>query len=88
MVYCDVPYEQTGKAGCDDYGVNFDSKAFYEWAKSREYQVFFSSYEISDKSFHKKKIKAVASLIGATTNGQKRTEYIYSNKPIKVEKPN
>ena len=82
IVYCDVPYEQTDKKSCDDYGVQFDSLAFYEWAKSRDYQVFFSSYEISDDSFYKVKIKAVASLIGATTNGQKRNEYLYSNQPI------
>lgn len=87
VVYCDVPYEQADKGKCDDYGVNFDSLAFYEWAKTRDYQVFFSSYEISDETFHKKKVKDVASLIGATTNGQKRTEYLYSNKPIEVEKP-
>jgi len=42
----------------------FDSLAFYKWAKTRDYQVFFSSYEISDETFHKKKVKDVASLIG------------------------
>jgi hypothetical protein len=83
VVYCDVPYEQLGKAKCDDYGVNFDSIAFYEWAKAQPYQIFFSSYEISDQSFEKIKIKSVASLIGATTNGQKVTEFLYSNKAIK-----
>lgn len=83
VVYCDVPYEQLGKAKCDDYGVNFDSLAFYEWAKAQPYQIFFSSYEISDQSFEKIKIKSVASLIGATTNGQKVTEFLYSNKAIK-----
>lgn len=86
VVYCDVPYEQADKGKCDDYGVKFDSLAFYEWAKSRDYQVFFSSYEISDDSFYKVKIKAVMSLIGANTNSQKRNEYLYSNMPI-VEKP-
>ena len=85
IVYCDVPYEQAGKQKCDDYGVNFNSLEFYEWVKAQPYQIYFSSYEISDKSFHKKKLKSVASLIGATTNGQKVNEYLYSNKPI--EKP-
>ena len=87
IVYCDVPYEVLKNNKCNDYGVDFDSLAFYEWAKSQPYQVFFSSYEISDKSFDKIRIKDVASLIGATTNGQKRTEYLYSNQPINVEKP-
>ena len=74
-----------GKDGCADYGLSFDSLEFYEWAKSRDYQVFFSSYEISDDSFYRIKVKSVASLIGANTNGQKRTEYLYSNMPIEVD---
>ena len=82
VVYCDVPYEQTNKGKCDDYGIDFDSLKFYEWVKSRDYQVFFSSYEISDDSFYKLKIKSVMSLIGATTNGKFVNEYLYSNKPI------
>ena len=85
VVYCDVPYEQIDKASCDDYGVQFDSLEFYKWVKEQPYQVFFSSYEISDDSFYKVKIKAVMSLIGANTNGQKRNEYLYSNKPIERE---
>ena len=83
VVYCDVPYEQMGKGKCDDYGVDFNSLEFYEWAKSRPYQVFFSSYEISDDSFEKVKVKSVASLIGANTNGQKVNEYLYSNQEIR-----
>ena len=82
VVYCDVPYERIGANKCDDYGVSFDSLAFYDWAKSRPYQVFFSSYEISDETFYKKKIKSVQSLIGAKTNGQFVDEFIYSNQPI------
>ena len=82
VVYCDVPYEQLGKAKCDDYGVTFDSLAFYEWVKAQPYQIFFSSYEISDKTFYKKKLKSVQALIGANTNGKKLNEYLYSNRPI------
>ena len=82
VVYCDVPYEQADKGKCDDYGVNFDSLAFYEWAKAQPYQIFFSSYEISAADFYSKKIKSVQSLIGATTNGKKVNEYLYSNRPI------
>jgi hypothetical protein len=86
VVYCDVPYEQKNKAKCDDYGVQFNSLDFYKWVKERPYQVFFSSYEISDDSFYKVKIKSVMSLIGATTNGQKVNEYLYSNRPIEINK--
>lgn len=82
VVYCDVPYEVLGKEKCSDYGIQFDSLAFYKWAKEQPYQIFFSSYEISDQTFHKRKIKAVASLIGANTNGKKVNEYLYSNRPF------
>ncbi len=85
VVYCDVPYEKLEKQSCDDYGLNFNSLEFYEWAKTRPYQIFFSSYEISDNSFYKVKIKSIASLIGANTNSQKVNEYLYSNMPIREE---
>lgn len=84
VVYCDVPYEDIKKNKCKDYGVNFDSLAFYQWVKAQPYQVFFSSYEISDDSFYKVKVKSVSTLIGANTNSQKVNEYLYSNKPIEV----
>ena len=83
VVYCDVPYEQVGKKSCDDYGLQFDSLAFYEWVKAQPYQVFFSSYEISDSSFYSVKVKSIQSLIGANTNSKKVTEYLYSNQPIR-----
>ena len=85
VVYCDVPYEKLEKQSCDDYGLEFNSLEFYEWAKTRPYQIFFSSYEISDNSFYKIKIKSIASLIGANTNSQKVNEYLYSNMPIREE---
>lgn len=46
IVYLDPPYEGTA-----DYGNVFDSKQFYDWCISRPYQVWFSSYKISDKRF-------------------------------------
>ena len=84
VVYCDVPYEKIGKGKCDDYGLEFNSKEFYEWVKKQPYQVFFSSYEISDDSFYKVKLKSVMSLIGADTNSKFVNEYLYSNMPIEV----
>lgn len=82
IVYCDIPYEQVNKGKCNDYGVDFDNLKFYEWVKAQDYQVFFSSYEISDDSFYKVKVKTVQSLIGANTNGKMVNEYLYSNMPI------
>ena len=40
IVYCDPPYEGTA-----EYSTGFDSEEFYDWAASRPYQVYFSSYQ-------------------------------------------
>ena len=82
VVYCDVPYEKLDTNKCEDYGMSFNSLEFYEWVKSKPYQIYFSSYEISDDTFYKKKIKSVMSLMGSNTNGQFVNEYLYSNMPI------
>lgn len=84
IVYCDVPYEETrnNKNKCKDYGLVFDSLEFYRWAKEQPFQVFFSSYEISDDSFYKLKIKEVQNLMSSTNQSGTSTEYLYSNKEI------
>ena len=81
VVYCDIPYENT--TGYN--GESFDSKKFYEWAKSRPYQVFFSSYKISDDSFYKVEVKEIQQLMDNLTNHNKVMEYLYSNQPIRRE---
>ena len=80
IVYCDVPYEKDSKGQCNDYGVSFNSKDFYKWCKEQPYQVFFSSYEISDDSFYKVKVKSIRSLL--RDNRMLVNEYLYSNKEI------
>lgn len=78
IVYCDPPYEDT-----EEYRkTTFDHKAFYEWVKTRPYQVWFSSYEISDDSFYKLKLKTVSKILCASGNSDKSNEYLYSNKEI------
>ena len=47
VVYLDPPYENT--AGYQKGG--FDHSAFYDWCYTRQYQVWFSSYKISDDRF-------------------------------------
>ena len=79
VVYCDPPYENT--AGYS--GNEFDSKQFYEWVKTRNYQVFFSSYEISDDSFYKVKLKSIAKIM--CDNKNKTDEYLYSNRKFMVD---
>jgi len=76
VVYCDPPYEYTAKYNEEE----FNHKEFYDWVATRDYQVFFSSYEISDKRFHivwKKDKRSLFASSGSLYN----TEYIYSNRP-------
>ena len=44
VVYCDPPYNGTEKYD----GKDFDHNAFYEWARTRDYPVYFSEYNAPD----------------------------------------
>ena len=85
VVYCDPPYEKENLSDGKYYDGNFDSKAFYEWVKTRPYQVFFSSYEISDSTFYKRMVKTIKSTFAAVGNDKDITEYLYSNQPFPEE---
>ena len=43
VVYCDPPYKNT-----HDYGIQFNSDAFWEWARTRNYPVYVSEYQAPD----------------------------------------
>lgn len=81
VVYCDIPYENT-----ESYqGNEFNHKEFYEWAKTRPYPVYFSSYEISDNNFNcifeiKKRVT-----YSATRNKLKKTEKLYTTAKAKIK---
>ena len=76
VVYCDIPYEGTA-----DYGSTFNHKEFYDWAYSRPYQVWFSSYDnISDSRFFQVWEKEVKSTLSATNNNCVELECLYTNK--------
>ena len=47
VVYCDIPYENT--KGYNKEG--FDHKAFYDWALTRDYPIYISSYELPEGFF-------------------------------------
>lgn len=80
VVYCDIPYENTAEYSED----GFNHKEFYNWVYSRPYQVYFSSYEISDTRFYKIWSKEKTQLLNGQGAGKKKQETIYSNKPDKV----
>ena len=77
VVYCDIPYQNTD---CKSYK-GFDNVRFYEWVRTRPYQVFFSSYPIEGESFHKVFSISNRSLLSATSNALLKEEVIYSNRP-------
>ena len=80
VVYCDPPYE--GTAQYDKNG--FNHKQFYDWVASREYTVYFSSYEISDSRFYKiyeiEKISLLKNKVG-NKGKLRKMEILYSNRP-------
>ena len=80
VVYCDPPYENTR---CDGYGESFDSQQFYDWVASRPYQVFFSSYDITDKRFPVVWEKDLIETFSHERNARK--ERIYSNREFTRE---
>lgn len=75
IVYLDPPYEGTA-----EYSGGFDHKAFYDWAYTRDYQIWFSSYKnISDNRFKMVYAIKLKSSLGA---GNKAVNYecLYTNK--------
>lgn len=77
VVYCDPPYEGTNKS----YGIVFDHKQFYDWAASRPYQVFFSSYQISDDRFKIIWQTPKQNLMKSGSGQFTVTEFLYTNRP-------
>lgn len=81
VVYCDPPYENTESYSKD----GFNHKEFYDWVFSRPYQVFFSSYEISDNRFFKVFSMKKYQLLSVKGSRKKVNEIIYSNMPFEEE---
>lgn len=63
----------------------FNHSEFYKWVKTRPYQVFFSSYEISDDSFLTVYKKEKYNLMQGRGKKKKSMERLYTNKPY-IEK--
>lgn len=76
VVYCDPPYEDT--ATYSDAG--FDHAEFYEWAATRPYKVFFSSFQqISDDRFKMIYAKRKRNLNNGARNLLYNFECLYTN---------
>ena len=76
IVYLDPPYENTYGYNQDD----FDHKDFYDWCASRKYQVWFSSYKISDNRFRLVWAKRLRGLAAGSRSDVYNFECLYTNK--------
>lgn len=76
VVYCDPPYEGTN---CGSYD-GFNSEEFYSWVESRDYDVYFSSYE--SEALNKRFTKCWEIQASAlNTSYSKQNECIFTNNP-------
>lgn len=75
VVYCDPPYEGTKGYNKE----KFDSKAFYDWVATRNYPVYFSSYNISDDRFQIVYCKNKRSLMNGASSLLYKEECLYWN---------
>ena len=73
VVYCDIPYQNIYENKANDYGQIFDSGSFYNWAISRPYPVYFSSYSLGGIVWETDKQVTLA----AQTNNVYRREVLY-----------
>lgn len=84
VVYCDIPYEKIAKNTKVPYK-KFDHKKFYDWAYSRPYPVYISSYGINDSRFEAVAICMRRQLLCKTPDDG-RIEFIYMNRAAVEEK--
>lgn len=84
VVYCDIPYENTSGYGLDDDKDNFDHARFYDWALSRDFPVFISSYSLPDDfGLIAEKSKRVS--LSSTNNSNIAREGIYVQKKFQQQ---
>ena len=74
VVYCDPPYKNT-----NDYGIKFDSDAFWEWARTRDYPVYVSEYQAPEDfvSIWRKEKRV---LLNSESLTAPRTEHLFVHK--------
>ena len=74
VVYCDPPYKNTG-----GYGIQFNSDAFWEWARTRDYPVYVSEYQAPD-DFASIWSKEKRVLLNGESLTAPRTEHLFVHK--------
>ena len=81
VVYCGPPYKNT-----EDYGIKFDSDAFWEWARTRDYPVYVSEYQAPEDfvSIWRKEKRA---LLNSESPTAPRLEHLFVHKRFVDETP-
>ena len=74
VVYCDPPYKNT-----QGYGIRFDSDAFWEWARTRNFPVYVSEYQ-APEDFISICSKEKRSILNSESQTAPRTEHIFVHK--------
>ena len=81
VVYCDPPYKNTG-----GYGIEFNTDAFWEWARTRDYPVYVSEYQAPD-DFVSIWSKEKRVLLNGESLTAPRTENLFVQKRFADETP-
>lgn len=81
VVYCDIPYQNT----CCKAYEGFDWERFYEWAATRPFPLFVSSYAISDGKFHEVWSRSHRTSYSQSPNTLERTERLYCTVPYEAK---
>lgn len=81
VVYCDPPYKNTR-----DYGIRFDSDAFWGWARTRDFPVYVSEYQ-APEDFISIWSKEKRSILNSESPTAPRTEHIFVHKKFANETP-
>ena len=75
VVYCDIPYK-----GTDEYLTGFDHEAFYEWARTRDFDVYISEYDMPSDFCEVDNIEKQCSM--SAVSSKKTTERLYCNHKV------
>lgn len=81
VVYCDPPYKNTG-----GYGIEFNTDAFWEWARTRDYPLYVSEYQ-SPSDFVSIWSKEKRVLLNGESLTAPRTENLFVHKRFADETP-
>jgi hypothetical protein len=73
VIYCDIPYKNT-----DQYNIEFDHEAFYDWCEQQEVPVYISEYQMPEDRFECVWQKEKSVLFSRALSQKKAVEKLYT----------